>query len=69
MQSYEDGSADIYLQAGQPANESQFNNWLPTPADGQGFEIIWRLLAPEPAQIPSILNGTGWLPPRVTAVQ
>ncbi|MEI6796962.1 MAG: DUF1254 domain-containing protein [Methanomassiliicoccales archaeon] len=63
----EDGSVDIYLQAMQPSNQSQVNNWLPTPS-GQGFEIIWRLLAPEPAQIQGILNGTGWLPPEVIVV-
>jgi hypothetical protein len=60
----DDGSVDIYLQATQPSNASLFNNWLPTPS-GQGFEIIWRLLATEPAAIPGILNGTGWQPPQV----
>jgi hypothetical protein len=60
----EDGSVDIYLQATQPSDQSMFNNWLPTPP-GQGFEIIWRLLATEPAEIQGILNGTGWQPPQV----
>ena len=62
-----DGSVNIYLQSRQPSDQAQVNNWLPTQS-GQGFEIIWRLLAPEPAEIPGILNGTGWLPPGVNAV-
>jgi hypothetical protein len=60
----EDGSVDIYLQSSQPSNGSLFNNWLPTPP-GQGFEIIWRLLATEPASIQGMLNGTGWQLPEV----
>jgi hypothetical protein len=62
-----DGSVDIYLQSTQPSDPAQANNWLPT-ASGQGFEVIWRLLAPDPAQIPGILNGTGWQPPAITVV-
>jgi hypothetical protein len=62
-----DGSVDIYLQSTQPSDPAQANNWLPT-ASGQGFEVIWRLMAPEPAAIPGILNGTGWQPPAITAV-
>lgn len=62
-----DGSVDIYLQSTQPSDPSRFNNWLPTPTNGQGFEIIWRLLAPNSADIPSILDGTGWQPPAVNA--
>jgi len=61
-----DGSVDIYLQSTQPAEPAKFNNWLPTPANGAGFEIIWRLMAPDQAQIPSILDGTGWQPPEVS---
>ena len=60
-----DGSVDIYLQATQPSDPSQALNWLPTP-DGAGFEVIWRLLAPNPADIESILNGSGWEPPAIT---
>jgi hypothetical protein len=63
----EDGSVDIYLQSTQPSNQSRVNNWLPTPS-GQGFEVMWRLMAPESAQIPDILDGTGWQPPEVIAV-
>ncbi len=62
-----DGSVDIYLQSTQPSDPSRFNNWLPTPTNGQGFEIIWRLLAPNSVDIPYILNGTGWQPPAVNA--
>lgn len=62
-----DGSVDIYLQAEQPSDSNQTNNWLPT-ASGEGFEIIWRLLAPKPADIQGIVNGTGWQPPAITAV-
>nr|WP_319376339.1 DUF1254 domain-containing protein [uncultured Methanoregula sp.] len=62
-----DGSVDMYLQSVQPSDPARVNNWLPT-ADGQGFEIIWRLLAPRPAEISGILNGTGWQPPAITAV-
>jgi hypothetical protein len=60
-----DGSVDIYLQAAQPADAAGAQNWLPV-ASGQGFEVIWRLLAPQPAAIDGILNGTGWQPPAVT---
>ena len=62
-----DGSVDIYLQSTAPTDPAKLNNWLPTP-DGQGFEIIWRLLAPKPAEIPGILNGTGWQPPVIYTV-
>jgi hypothetical protein len=62
-----DGSVDIYLQSAQPSDPAGANNWLPT-AGGEGFEVIWRLMAPQPAAIPGILNGTGWQPPAITAV-
>ena len=60
-----DGSVDICLQATQPSNPAHAQNWLPTPS-GAGFEVIWRLLAPKPAQINGILNGAGWEPPAIT---
>ncbi len=60
-----DGSVDIYLQSTQPASATQAQNWLPTPA-AAGFEVIWRLLAPKPAQITGILAGRGWEPPAIT---
>ena len=59
-----DGSVDIYLQATQPSNPAHLSNWLPT-ASGQGFEVIWRLLAPQPAKIQGILDGRGWQPPAI----
>jgi hypothetical protein len=62
-----DGSVDFYLQSTQPSDPARVTNWLPT-AGGQGFEVIWRLMAPEPAEIPGILNGTGWQPPAISAV-
>jgi hypothetical protein len=60
-----DGSVDIYLQSSQPTDPAQVGNWLPT-ASGQGFEVIWRLLAPKPASIKGILDGKGWEPPAIT---
>jgi hypothetical protein len=60
-----DGSVDLYLQSTEPTNPAQAQNWLPTPA-GAGFEVIWRLLAPQPAQITGILDGSGWEPPAIT---
>ena len=62
-----DGSVDIYIRATQPANPAQAQNWLPVAA-GQGFEVIWRLIAPKPDAIAGILDGSGWQPPALTAV-
>jgi hypothetical protein len=59
-----DGSVDIYLQAQQPTNPAQVPNWIPT-GSGQGFEVIWRLLAPKPDRIKGILDGNGWQPPAI----
>ena len=64
----DDGSVDFYLQSAAPTDPAKFNNWLPTPANGTGFEVMWRLLAPDSADIPSILNGTGWQPPEINAM-
>ena len=63
-----DGSVDIYVQSTRLANATKAQNWLPTPP-GVGFELIWRLLAPKPAQINGILKGTGWEPPAITPSQ
>jgi hypothetical protein len=63
-----DGSVDFYLQADQPSNPAQANNWLPI-ASGQGFEVAWRLFAPNPDKITSILDGKGWQPPAIEPAQ
>ena len=57
-----DGSIDFYLRSTEPTNPVQAGNWLPTPS-GQGFEVTWRLFAPEPSKIDGILGGSGWQPP------
>lgn len=59
-----DGSIDFYLQSTQPTDPAQASNWLPT-ASGQGFEVTWRLFAPESAKIGGILDGRGWQPPAI----
>jgi hypothetical protein len=63
-----DGSVDFYLQADQPSDPAQASNWLPT-AGGQGFEVTWRLFAPQPDQIAPILDGSGWQPPAIQPAQ
>jgi hypothetical protein len=60
-----DGSVDIYLQSAEPTDPAQAANWLPTPA-GQGFEVMWRLMAPKPDRIQGILDGSGWQPPAIS---
>jgi hypothetical protein len=59
-----DGSIDFYLQSTEPTSPEQAGNWLPTPS-GQGFEVMWRLFAPEPTEIDGILGGGGWQPPAI----
>ncbi len=61
-----DGSIDVHLQATAPSSAAQAANWLPTPA-GQGFEVAWRLFAPQQQAISSILDGSGWQPPTIAA--
>jgi hypothetical protein len=63
-----DGSIDIYLQSTEPTRPVQASNWLPTPS-GQGFEVIWRLFAPEQGKIGEILGGDGWQPPAIQSGQ
>ena len=63
-----DGSVDIWLQSTQPSDPAKVANWLPTTPPGQGFEVMWRLLAPTPSAVPGILNSTGWQPPAITPV-
>jgi hypothetical protein len=61
-----DGSIDFYLQAQAPSDAAHMTNWLPTPA-GQGFEVTWRLFAPQPSAINGIVSGAGWQPPAIAA--
>ncbi len=62
-----DGSIDILMQPTEPTDAAKTKNWLPV-ASGQGFEVIWRLMAPQPDAIDGILGGTGWQPPAPTPV-
>ncbi|HVP02582.1 MAG TPA: DUF1254 domain-containing protein [Solirubrobacteraceae bacterium] len=59
-----DGSIDIYVQHDQPTSPKQMSNWLPAPAAGTGFRLIWRLYGLGKA-LPGVLNGSGWQPPAV----
>jgi len=59
-----DGSIDIYLQANSPDKNTQQKNWLPVSA-GLGFEVTWRLFAPQPSTISAVINGSGWQPPSI----
>ncbi|MDD4611153.1 MAG: DUF1214 domain-containing protein, partial [Patescibacteria group bacterium] len=68
LASNSDGSVDLYLQADKPSNPAKETNWLPT-ASGQEFEVIWRLFAPQPDKIASILDGSGWQPPAFQPAQ
>jgi hypothetical protein len=61
-----DGSIDIYLQSTEPTKAGRRSNWLPV-AGGQGFEVAWRLFAPNSSAIPGVLSGAGWQPPPITA--
>ncbi len=51
-----DGSLDLYIQASQPSDPKQAQNWLPSPP-GAAFRIIWRLYQPGKARA-GILDGT-----------
>ncbi len=61
----EDGSLDVYLQGGEPADEAQRANWLPAPAGP--FHLILRLYGPFEEAIPEILAGGegAWEPPTI----
>ena len=55
----DDGSLEIALQATEPDDPVRRANWLPTPADGHPFTIIYRIYGPgENAR-----SGTWTLPP------
>ena len=62
-----DGSVDIYVQAREPKSTERRRNWLPVTA-GQGFEIAWRLFAPDTSDLTGILTGSGWQPPAISVV-
>ncbi len=59
------GTSREALQPTAPTSSAQAANWVPTP-HGQGFEVAWRLFAPDSDAIPGILDGSGWQPPQVT---
>ena len=59
-----DGSIDIYVQHDQPSDPTQVSNWLPAPASGLGFRLIWRLYDLDHAVF-GVLDGSGWQPPPV----
>ena len=59
-----DGSIDIYVQHDKPSHSSQQSNWLPAPAPGLGFRLVWRLYDLDHAVF-GVLDGSGWQPPQV----
>jgi hypothetical protein len=63
-----DGSIDFYLQSTEPTDAAKVGNWLPVEA-GQGFEVTWRVFAPQADKIDGILGGSGWQPPAIQPAQ
>jgi hypothetical protein len=63
-----DGSVDILFQSGKPQVDLDVRNWLPIP-EGQGFQVIFRLMAPQKDCINEILEGNGWQPPALNLEQ
>lgn len=61
-----DGSLDLYIQAEEPADPAQAQNWLPSPVGG--FRILWRTYGTDPAAIPGILDGSGWRAPAIVPI-
>ena len=59
-----DGSIDIYVQHDKPSNPAQASNWLPAPAPGLGFRLVWRLFDLD-HEVFGLLDGSGWQPPPV----
>jgi hypothetical protein len=59
-----DGSIDLYVQNAEPTNPAHVSNWLPAPAAGQSFRLIWRLYDLRSA-VTGVLDGTGWQPPAI----
>ena len=64
LHSNPDGSIDIYVQHDQPTNPAQTSNWLPAPATGLAFRLVWRLYDLDRATF-GVLDGSGWQPPPV----
>ena len=62
-----DGSLDLYLQNSRPADPDRARNWLPSPADGREYRLIWRIYDPKPKMVPGILDGSGWTAPTISA--
>ena len=60
----EDGSFDIFFQSVKPESDLEEQNWLPV-AEGERFQVIIRVLAPEHDKIQGILEGSGWQPPAI----
>ena len=58
------GWVDIYVQHNKPSKPTQASNWLPAPAPGLGFRLVWRLYDLEHAVF-GVLDGSGWQPPPV----
>ena len=50
------GSFDIFFQSAKPESVLEVQNWLPV-AEGEGFQVIIRVLAPEHDKIQGILEG------------
>jgi hypothetical protein len=59
-----DGSIDLYVQHDMPSDPTQVSNWLPAPAAGGGFRLIWRLYDLGSA-VTGVLDGSGWQPPPI----
>ena len=59
-----DGSIDIYVQPSRPSNPAQASNWLPAPAPGLGFRLVWRLYDLSHVTF-GVLDGSGWQPPPI----
>jgi hypothetical protein len=57
-----DGSLDMYVQAAQPTDPQQFQNWIPAPPGN--FRLIWRFYRTGAAR-QGMLDGTGWQPPAI----
>ncbi len=61
-----DGSLNLYVQSGEPSEEAQAENWLPSPA-GEGFQLILRLYGLDESAIEPLLEGApgAWIPPTI----